>query len=265
MQAHGNATQWPDGYPGRIDAEEDIARGHCFLVTDEAGPLAVFSFAPGPDETYAKIVGTWHSDADYYVIHCVTAVRGCGVARAIFEFAAEHADYLRCDSHEGNVPMRRTLGSFGFSECGTITVANGTQRVAYDLIKESPCDSASRSSLPVGRRHARYFRMQFPADTNRRLHRHRMISTFQIQILRFRQGNCMRFFRCRTPGHRPFHQSADPLSKNSQDSQMFSEWVCSLAKAPTRIHYSRVHKPTEPTSNKQLTTLKLVPKWCYTT
>ncbi len=49
MQAHGNATQWPDGYPGRIDAEEDIAHGHCFLVADEAGPLAVFlSF---PDQT----------------------------------------------------------------------------------------------------------------------------------------------------------------------------------------------------------------------
>jgi len=48
MQANGNATQWPDGYPGRIGAEEDIAHRHCFLVTDEAGPLAVFSFAPGP-------------------------------------------------------------------------------------------------------------------------------------------------------------------------------------------------------------------------
>ena len=23
MQAHGNATQWPDGYPSRIDAEGD--------------------------------------------------------------------------------------------------------------------------------------------------------------------------------------------------------------------------------------------------
>ena len=51
MQAHGNATQWPDGYPGRIDAEDDIARGHCFLVADDEGPLAVFTLAPGPDET----------------------------------------------------------------------------------------------------------------------------------------------------------------------------------------------------------------------
>ena len=127
MQANGNATQWPNGYPGRIDAEEDIARGHCFLVADDEGPLAVFSFIPGPDETYAQIDGAWHSNADYYVIHRVAAVRGRGVARAIFRFAAQHADYLRCDTHEDNAPMRRTLRSFGFRECETITVTNGTQ------------------------------------------------------------------------------------------------------------------------------------------
>lgn len=145
MQANGNATQWPDGYPSRIDAEEDIARERCFLVADDEGPLAVFSFAPGPDETYAEIDGAWHSDADYHVIHRVAAARGRGVARAIFKFAAERADHLRCDTHEDNVPMRRALASFGFRECGTITVANGTQRVAYDWIKEPPRDGTSRS------------------------------------------------------------------------------------------------------------------------
>ena len=144
MQANGNPTLWPDGYPGRIDAEEDIARGHCFLVSDDEGPLAVFTLAPGPDETYAEIDGAWHSDADYHVIHRMAAVRGQGVARAIFTFAAERAEYLRCDTHKNNAPMRRALESFGFRECGTITVANGTQRIAYDWIKESRRDSTSR-------------------------------------------------------------------------------------------------------------------------
>lgn len=145
MQANGNATQWPDGYPGRIDAKEDIARGHCFVVTDDEGLLAVFTLAPGPDETYADIKGAWRSNADYYVIHRVAAVRGRGVARAIFSFAAERANYLRCDTHEDNTPMRRALESFGFRECGTITVANGTERVAYDWMKEARRDSTSRS------------------------------------------------------------------------------------------------------------------------
>lgn len=145
MQAHGNATQRPDGFPGLIDAEEDIAHGHCFSVSDDEGLLAVFSFAPGPDETYAQIDGAWHSDADYHVIHHVAAVRGRGVARAIFKFAAERADYLHCDTQEDNVPMRRALEALGFHKCGVITVANGTQRVAYDWMKESPRNSASRS------------------------------------------------------------------------------------------------------------------------
>ena len=149
MQANGNTTQWPDGYPGRIEAEEDIARGPCFLVADDEGPFAVFALAPGPDETYAEIDGAWHSEAEYHVIHRVAALRGHGVARAIFGFAAEQADYLRCDTHEDNAPMRRALESFGFRECGTITAANGTQRVAYDWIKEAldggtPASSTTR-------------------------------------------------------------------------------------------------------------------------
>ena len=60
--------------------------------------------------------------------------------------------------------------------------------------------------------------------------------------------------------HQPFRQSADPLSKNSRISRNFGEWVCGLAKAPTGNHYSHVHKPTEPASNKQLTARKLVVK-----
>lgn len=75
----------------------------------------------------------------------MAAVRGRGVARTIFMFAASHADYLRCDTHEDNAPLRRALTSFGFRECGTITVANGTERIAYDWIKEPLDDSTSRS------------------------------------------------------------------------------------------------------------------------
>ena len=149
MRENGNATQWPDGYPGMDVVRADVERGHAHIVADDEGPLAVFSFIPGPDETYAKIDGTWHSEAEYHVIHRVAAVRGQGVARAIFSFAADHADYLRCDTHEDNAPMRRALESFGFRERGTITVANGTERVAYDWIKEAlhgdtPASSTTR-------------------------------------------------------------------------------------------------------------------------
>ena len=132
MQAQGNATQWPDGYPSMDVVRADIERGHAYIAADDEGPFAVFSFVPGPDKTYAKIDGAWHSETEYHVIHRVATVRGHGVARAIFSFAAEHADYLRCDTHEDNAPMRRALESFGFRECGTITVSNGTECIASD-------------------------------------------------------------------------------------------------------------------------------------
>lgn len=140
MRANGNATQWPDGYPSRADAQEDIRRGHCYIVADDDGPLGVFSYAPGPEPTYTQIDGSWRSEANYHVIHRVVAVRGRGVARAIFSYATEGADYLRCDTHEDNVPMRHALAAFGFRECGTITVANGTTRIAYDWLAEDVCD-----------------------------------------------------------------------------------------------------------------------------
>ena len=145
MRVNGNATQWPDGDPSMDIVRADVEQGYAYIVADDEGPLAVFSFAPGPDETYAEIDGAWRSERDYYVIHRVAAMRGRGVARAIFSFAAAHSDYLRCDTHEDNAPMRRALDSFGFRECSTIIVANGTERIAYDWIKEPPGDNTSRS------------------------------------------------------------------------------------------------------------------------
>ena len=59
MRANGNATQWPDGYPSRADAQEDIRRWHCYIVADDDGPLGVFSYAPGPEPTYTQIDGSW--------------------------------------------------------------------------------------------------------------------------------------------------------------------------------------------------------------
>ena len=67
-------------------------------------------------------------------------MRGRGVARAIFSYAAEGAHYLRCDTHEDNRPMRHALTAFGFRECGTITVVNGTTRIAYDWLAEDVRD-----------------------------------------------------------------------------------------------------------------------------
>lgn len=63
--------------------------------------------------------------------------------RSILSYSAKHADYLRCNTHKDNAPMRRVVESFGFRECGTITVANGTERIAYDWIKDGSTGAAA--------------------------------------------------------------------------------------------------------------------------
>ena len=52
-----------------------------------------------------------------------------------------------------------------------------------------------------------------------------------------------------TTTQHPFRQSADPLSKNSQISWNFGEWVYGLAKATAWNHYAHTHKPTQPASS----------------
>ena len=125
----------------RLSGPTDTRTGLTLRKTSHADTASLYPTTRGHSPSFlslpGKIVGAWHSEAEYHVIHRMAAVRGRGVARAIFSFAAKHADYLRCDTHEDNAPMRRALTSFGFKECGTIRAANGTERVAYDWIKET--------------------------------------------------------------------------------------------------------------------------------
>ena len=61
----------------------------------------------------------------------------------------------------------------------------------------------------------------------------------------------MRLFPCDILAHRPFRQSADPLSKNTRKSGNFGEWDCGLADKSTGPHYARALHPTHPASGNQ--------------
>lgn len=134
MRAHGNAEQWPEGHPSRALFEADIAAGNSYIVEDEDGILGTFAFVPGPDPTYLEIEdGSWHSDAPYFAVHRVaSAGKKGGFTRAAFSFAAQHASYLRCDTHASNLPMQNALTRFGFEYCGVIHLEDGSPRVAFD-------------------------------------------------------------------------------------------------------------------------------------
>lgn len=133
--------QWQNGYPDEEMFFDDIKGGesHVVLCDGKIAAVAMLSFAGEP--TYSVIRdGEWLTCGEYGVVHRISVardMRGHGIAAFIFDQAekicVENSVYsLRADTHEDNIPMRKTLRRCGFSYCGTITVEDGTDRRAYE-------------------------------------------------------------------------------------------------------------------------------------
>ena len=137
MRAHGNAVQWPDHYPARVDAERDLALGALWVLDEGSGPVAVMSVLPGPDSTYAAIEGEpWLNDEPYWVMHrLAVAESGHGAGTRMLEWLCAEHDNVRADTHADNLPMQRTLEKCGFVRRGTIYVEDGTPRIAYHFVR----------------------------------------------------------------------------------------------------------------------------------
>jgi predicted GNAT family N-acyltransferase len=137
-------NQWQNGYPNEAVLVEDIARGRSYAVTKDNKIIGTFALIDDGEPTYDKIYdGHWTSgdgSQNYVAIHRVAIAvtsRGSGASGRIIEYAAHRArelrrEYLRIDTHEGNVVMRRMLEKHGFEYCGVIFLESGDARVAYE-------------------------------------------------------------------------------------------------------------------------------------
>ena len=134
MRAHGNRQQWINGYPSRALYAEDIAGGHCFVITEHETVHAVFSLFTGDDPTYAVIEdGAWLDQEPYACIHRIGSdgvLRG--TLQAAVDFALTVCPELRADTHADNAVMQNALRKCGFIRCGIIYVADGSPRVAFE-------------------------------------------------------------------------------------------------------------------------------------
>ena len=137
MRANGNMTQWVNGYPQEALVSRDIADGNLYVLADEDGEVhAVFGIYGGDDPTYAYIDGCWASDTPYAAIHRVASDgRVKGVFKKAFEFAAGMHSHLRIDTHADNVTMQKAVEKCGFVHRGTIYLADGAPRLAYEWEK----------------------------------------------------------------------------------------------------------------------------------
>ena len=134
MCENGNPTQWNDGYPQRGLLESDIWQEKLYVVTEGGNLCGVFVFALGEDPTYGYLEGgSWRSDAPYGTIHRI-ASRSSGVFAAALDFCRSRCGHIRIDTHADNKPMQHLILKNGFSRRGIIYVADGTPRIAFDLI-----------------------------------------------------------------------------------------------------------------------------------
>ena len=136
MRANGNTVKWVNGYPSEALLRQDIRDGVLYVMEDAGGVYAVFAFIIGDDPTYQVIDGAWLDDeTPYGTLHRLGSDgTHTGVLAEAVAWAWTRCPHLRADTHEDNHPMRRCLERAGFAYTGTIHVADGTPRRAYERI-----------------------------------------------------------------------------------------------------------------------------------
>lgn len=135
MARTGNPNQWGTTHPPRQQLEQDIRQGDLLVVEDDQGIHGVFFFSLGEDPTYGQIYdGRWHAQRPYGTIHRIASDGSGGILGTAVAYGKARSDYLRIDTHEDNHVMQHALGKQGFRRCGIIHIADGSPRIAYDLL-----------------------------------------------------------------------------------------------------------------------------------
>lgn len=137
MRREGNDCQWVNGYPSETLVAEDIKQDISYLVVDGNEIAGVFAFIEGRDPTYSHIDdGAWEEDErPYATIHRMGRAKGKhGIFSTAMDWCRRNATSLRVDTHEKNRTMRTLIEQQGFERSGIIYVADGTPRIAYQLL-----------------------------------------------------------------------------------------------------------------------------------
>ena len=137
MRASGNPNQWKDGYPSREVILNDIERKAGFVVQDDGVIVAYFAFLPSPEPTYAYIEGgAWLDDTlPYHVVHRIGSIpESHGIFKDLMDWCFAQDPNIRIDTHRDNRIMQRCILRYGFRYCGVIYLANGDERLAYQML-----------------------------------------------------------------------------------------------------------------------------------
>ncbi len=133
MRENKNQEQWSDFSALQRNIAKDVSLSISYVLIDEEEIKAVFTLLEDEEETYKTIDGKWKDDSKYYTIHRLAVMEHKkGYASLCFDFACLKNPHLRIDTHKDNLPMQNLIRKEGFSFCGTITLKDGTKRLAYE-------------------------------------------------------------------------------------------------------------------------------------
>ena len=135
MASRGNPNQWGKTNPPKQRLLQDIAAGDLYVMVRDGILHGVFAFILGDDPTYGEIYeGSWLSDRPYGTIHRIAGIGSGGIFSACVGYCGGICAHLRVDTHENNLPMQRAIEREGFTRCGTIYIADGSPRIAYERV-----------------------------------------------------------------------------------------------------------------------------------
>jgi len=135
-------NQWQNGYPNTDTLRSDCDAGKGYVLCNDDGIIGYMYYAIEEDPTYLVIEdGDWPTEPPYAVIHRVVVdanVKGRGLAAKMVQYVADDLKHhpeirsIRMDTHEDNQSMQRFLTKNGFVHCGTIHLADGAPRMAFE-------------------------------------------------------------------------------------------------------------------------------------
>ena len=138
MRQSGNMHQWADGYPSEAVIISDMEKHGGFVIEDAGRIVGYFAFLPSPEPTYSKIYdGQWTDDTlPYHVVHRIASYPDVhGIFSDVMDFCFSHDANIRIDTHKDNRIMQHNIEKHGFTYCGIIYLANGDERLAYQMTK----------------------------------------------------------------------------------------------------------------------------------
>lgn len=134
MRSDGNFHQWAGPYPSVEKIREDISRKVSHVICDGGRIVGTFAFIPGIEPTYKRIYsGRWLDPAaPYATIHRIAStIDSTGVFDTLHGWCAERMPSIRIDTHRDNHIMQHLIEKYGFTYCGIIYLADGSERLAF--------------------------------------------------------------------------------------------------------------------------------------